>query len=95
MAIDKETVKYVAELARIELSNKELERLSRQLQDILIFIEKLNRVDIKEIKPTSHILPLENVLREDLPQASLSIEKALLNAPLKQTSYFVVPKVIE
>lgn len=95
MAISQETVSYVAHLSRIELSNKELEKLARQLQDILRFIDKLSQIDTKDIKPTSHILPLENVLREDLPQASLSNEKALMNAPLKQANSFVVPKVIE
>ena len=95
MAIDKQTVKYVAHLARIELQEKELEKLSRQLQDILGFIDKLNKIDIKDISPTSHILPVNNVLREDAPQGSLASGGALMNAPKRQGSFFVVPKVIE
>ena len=95
MAIDKETVKYVAHLARIELQDKELEKLSRQLQDILDFIDKLNKLDIKNTNPTSHILPISNVLREDEPCASLSPAKVLMNAPCKEGNFFVVPKVIE
>ena len=95
MAIDKQTVKYVAHLARIELRENELDKLSRQLHDILGFIDKLKKVDVKDINPTSHILPVNNVLREDVPQESLSSEKALINAPERQGSFFVVPKVIE
>lgn len=95
MAIDKETVKYVAKLARIELKPKELEKLSVQLQDILDFIDKLKKLDIKDIKPTSHILPINNVFREDKLKASLLTEKALENAPARERNFFVVPKVIE
>lgn len=95
MAISKETVEYVAHLARIELQPKELEKLSRQLHDVLNFIDKLSRVDVKDILPTSHILPIRNVLRDDSPRGSLPVEKVLLNAPVKEGNFFVVPKVIE
>ncbi len=95
MAITKDTVKYVAHLARIDLKPKELEKLSQQLQEILGFIDKLKRVDIKEIAPTSHILPINNVLRDDKPGESLSSDKALDNAPQRQGDFFSVPKVID
>ncbi len=95
MAIDKETVKQVAHLARIELMPKELEALSDQIQDILIFIDKLQKIEIKDIPPTSHILPVENVLREDSLQQSLQPEEALKNAPQREGDFFAVPKVIE
>jgi aspartyl-tRNA(Asn)/glutamyl-tRNA(Gln) amidotransferase subunit C len=95
MSIDKDTVKYTANLARIELEPKELETLSGQLKDILGFIDKLKKLDIKDISPTSHILPINNVLRKDQPQESLPIEKALKNAPQRKGNFFVVPKVIE
>jgi len=95
MAISKETVEYVAHLARIDLQPKELEKLSRQLQDILNFIDTLKKLDIKDIAPTSHILPLSNVLREDAPKESLPSAKALSNAPSPQGNFFGVPKVIE
>lgn len=95
MAITKETVKYVAHLARIELEPEELERLSQQLQDILDFIDKLKEADIKNISPTSHILPINNVLREDELRESLPPGKALGNAPQRERNFFVVPKVIE
>lgn len=95
MAITKETVKYVANLARIELKPKELERLSQQLKDILDFIDKLKGIDIKDILPTSHILPINNIFREDTPVKSLPGDKALENAPQKEGNFFGVPKVIE
>ena len=95
MAITKETVEYVAHLARIELNRKELEKVSQQLQDILDFIDKLKKVDIKDINPTSHILPIDNVLRQDTPGESLPIDKALSNAPQREGNFFVVPKIIE
>ena len=95
MAISKETVKYVAHLSRIDLGEKELEKLSGQLQGILDFIDKLKKLDIKNINPTSHILPINNVLREDTPRESLSSDKALINAPSREGKFFVVPKIIE
>jgi aspartyl-tRNA(Asn)/glutamyl-tRNA(Gln) amidotransferase subunit C len=94
-SISKETVRYVAGLARLELEDKELEQLSGQLQEILGFIDKLKKLDLKDISPTSHILPIKNVLREDQPQASLPVEKVLSNAPQRQGNFFIVPKVIE
>ena len=95
MAITKETVKYVAHLARIELKPEELEKLSGQLQDIINFIDKLKKLDVNNISPTSHILPLENVFREDTSRESLPVDKVLMNAPQKKDNFFVVPKVIE
>lgn len=95
MAITKEIVEYVAHLARIELDAEELEKLSEQLKGILDFIDKLKDVDVNNISPASHILPINNVLRQDSIKASLPAQKALENAPNKQGNYFVVPKVIE
>jgi len=95
MAITKETVEYVANLARMELNSKELSKLSQQLQDILDFIDKLKKLNIENIAPTSHILPINNVLREDIPKESLTPLKSLANAPQREGNFFVVPKVIE
>ena len=95
MAIDKETVKYVAHLARIELQPNELEKLSGELDEILGFIDKLKNLNVEQVNPASHILPINNVLREDEPHVSLAPEKALENAPSKQGNFFSVPKIIE
>jgi len=95
MAIDKETVKYVAHLARIELQPDELEKLSGQLHDILGFIDKLSSLDTSQVNPSSHILPISNVLREDKLRDSLSPDKALENAPDRKGNFFSVPKILE
>jgi aspartyl-tRNA(Asn)/glutamyl-tRNA(Gln) amidotransferase subunit C len=95
MAIDKKTVEHVAYLSRIDLQPKELDKLSWQLQNILDFIDKLKELNTENINPTSHILPINNVLRDDLPEKSLSNEKALENAPERKNNFFIVPKVIE
>ena len=95
MAIAKETVKHVAHLARIELQPNELEKLSGQLHDILGFIDKISNLNIENVAPASHILPISNVLREDKPHTSLTPEKALENAPSRRGNFFSVPKIIE
>ncbi|MDP2927443.1 MAG: Asp-tRNA(Asn)/Glu-tRNA(Gln) amidotransferase subunit GatC [Candidatus Omnitrophota bacterium] len=95
MSIDKETIKHVAHLARIELQPNELEKLSGELHEILGFIDKLKYLNVEQVKPTSHILPISNILREDKPHVSLATEKALENAPSKKGNFFSVPKIIE
>jgi aspartyl-tRNA(Asn)/glutamyl-tRNA(Gln) amidotransferase subunit C len=95
MSIDKGIVKHVAHLARIELQPNELEKLSGQLHEILDFIDKISVLNIEQVKPTSHILPISNVLREDKPHVSLTPEKALENAPSRKGNFFSVPKIIE
>ena len=95
VSIDKETIKHVAHLARIELQPNELEKLSGQLHDILGFIDKISNLNIENVAPASHILPISNVLREDKPHISLTPEKALENAPSREGNFFSVPKIIE
>lgn len=95
MELNQQTVEYLANLARIQLKPEELEKLSRQLRDILDFIDKLRQADVSAVAPTSHILPLKNVLRQDEPGKSLKIDETLKNAPEKEGSFFSVPKVIE
>ncbi len=95
MAIDKETVKHIAHLARIELQPNELEKISGQLHDILGFIDKISSLDLEKVLPASHILPISNVLRDDQAHVSLTAEKALENAPSKKGNFFSVPKIIE
>ena len=94
MGISKDIVKYVANLAYIKLRRREEERLSKQLEDIIRFIDKLKEVDISLIEPASHILPISNVFREDKSKESLTVKEVLKNAPEKKKDFFVVPKVI-
>ncbi|MDD5156353.1 MAG: Asp-tRNA(Asn)/Glu-tRNA(Gln) amidotransferase subunit GatC [Candidatus Omnitrophica bacterium] len=95
MSLDKDTINQVAHLARIYLKPEELNALSGQLKDILDFIDKLNKLDVQNVEPASHILPTNNVLRQDALKDSLPADKALENAPLKQGAFFGVPKIIE
>lgn len=95
MSLTKDTINQVAHLARIDLKPDELQTLSGQLKAILDFIDKLKELDVKDTSPTSHILPISNVLRADKAKGSLPADKALENAPKKQGKFFSVPKVIE
>jgi aspartyl-tRNA(Asn)/glutamyl-tRNA(Gln) amidotransferase subunit C len=95
MSISKDDLKHLAHLARIELKDSELDKLSIQLKSILDFIDKLSKLDVSRVEPTSHILPINNVLREDNLSVSLPHEKTLKNAPEKNENFFLVPKVIE
>lgn len=93
--ISRDTVAYLANLARIELKRDELDKLSVQLEDILEFINKLKNLNTRDVSPTSHILPISNILRKDSVVASLPAKETLINAPAEQEMFFAVPKVIE
>ena len=96
MAITKDDVKYAANLACIEMSEKELENFTGQLDDILKYMKKLEELDTDKVKPTSHVLDINNVMREDkLTNESLTNEEALKMAPKKEKGFFKVPKIIE
>ena len=95
MKVDKELVKYIAHLSRIKLTEKELEKFVPQLENILAYVEKLNKVDIQNIEPTSHVLPLKNVYREDKIKKSPDVEEVLKIAPGRHENFFKVPRVIE
>jgi aspartyl-tRNA(Asn)/glutamyl-tRNA(Gln) amidotransferase subunit C len=86
---------HVALLARLKLSDDEKELFSRQVGSILDYINKLDELDIKDIEPTAHILPVKNVFREDEARPSLPREKALQNAPESNDNFYRVPKIIE
>jgi aspartyl-tRNA(Asn)/glutamyl-tRNA(Gln) amidotransferase subunit C len=95
MKITKQEVEHVAKLARLELSEQEKERVTDQLSNILTYIETLNELDTTAVEPTSHVLNINNVMRDDVPGASLAQERALANAPEKAAGHFKVPKIIE
>ena len=95
MAIKKDTIKYVANLARIGLDRQEEELFARQLNDILAYMQQLNKVDTENIEPMSHAVSISNVLREDTLKDSLLNNDALKNAPQKKEGFFKVPKIIE
>ena len=95
MKITKQEVEHVAKLARLELSDLEKEKLTDQLSNILTYVEKLNELDTRDVEPTSHVLDINNVIRDDRPGVSLSQEKALANAPEKAAGHYKVPRIIE
>lgn len=95
MSITLKDVEHVANLARLELSNEEKEQFTGQLNAILKYAEKLNGLNTDDVEPTSHVLPITNVMREDVTRESLPIEKVLLNAPDEEEGHFKVPAVLE
>jgi len=88
-------IKYVANLARIALTPEEEARLGSQLGDILGYVKKLEELDVSDVEPMAHAVPLDNVLRADEVQQSITNEEALANAPKKANGLFVVPKIVE
>ena len=93
--IDKDTVRHVALLARLQLDEASVERFTRELDKVLTYIEKLNELDSRAVGPTSHPLPMENVFREDRVKASLPVEEALKNAPDREGGCFKTPPIIQ
>ena len=92
--IDLEQVRHIAHLARLELSSEEEEKFTRQLGRILSYVEKLKELDTANVSPTSHVLPLKNVFREDVLGFSFSSKEALSNAPCRKDNWFKVPKIV-
>jgi aspartyl-tRNA(Asn)/glutamyl-tRNA(Gln) amidotransferase subunit C len=88
-------VTYVAHLARIALTPDEEKKLAAQLGGILGYIEKLNELDVTNIVPTAHAVPLVNVTRADEVHPSLPHDDALRNAPRQANGLFIVPKIVE
>jgi len=93
--ISREDVERVARLARLALGEAELERMREQLNAILGYIDKLRELDITNVEPTSHAVPLVNVTREDDVVPSLPPEAMLANAPDRVGELFRVPRIIE
>ena len=93
--LSRDEVKHIARLCRLKLTDEELGIFTRELGEILNYIEKLNKLDTENVTPLTHVLPLSNVLREDEVKVSLSPGKALSNAPEKIKGFFSVPKIIE
>jgi aspartyl-tRNA(Asn)/glutamyl-tRNA(Gln) amidotransferase subunit C len=86
---------YVANLARLALTDAERQKFSRQLGDILRYVEKLKQVDVTGVEPMAHASPVFNVWQADLAHPGLPVESALRNAPAQRDHLIVVPKVVE
>lgn len=95
MSVDANEVAHIASLVRLDLTDKEKETFSEQLNAILQVADKLNEVDITNVEPTTHGLSELNVMREDEIKASLPLDKVFLNAPDEEDGHFKVPAVLE
>ncbi|MBZ0170427.1 glutamyl-tRNA amidotransferase subunit C [Candidatus Methylomirabilis lanthanidiphila] len=95
MKITLAEVEHVARLARLELTAEEKERMRAQLDSILSYIDKLNELDTSAVEPTSHVLPMTNVFREDEVAPSIAQEAVLANAPDRHDLFFRVPRILE
>jgi aspartyl-tRNA(Asn)/glutamyl-tRNA(Gln) amidotransferase subunit C len=91
MAITREEVLHVAKLARLELTDDEIERLTGELSAILEAVSKVSQLDLSDVPPTSHPLAVVNAWAEDEPHESLSLDQAFANAPQREGDLFRVP----
>jgi len=94
MKITPQEISHVANLARLHMSQKEIEAMARQLDEILTYVAKLNELNTDSVKPTTHAISIVNAFREDEVKQSLPRDKALANAPQQNGEAFVVPRVI-
>ena len=95
MGIDRAAVDHVARLARLDLSDAERSRMQTELAQILGHAERIQSLDLDDVEPTSHSIPLSNVTRPDEVRPSLTQEEALSNAPEAEDGRFKVPRIIE
>jgi aspartyl-tRNA(Asn)/glutamyl-tRNA(Gln) amidotransferase subunit C len=89
--IEREQVLHVAKLARLSFSDEEVDRLAPELSKIVEYVEQMDRLELEGVEPTSHVVELQNVLREDVPRPSLPKERALEQAPDAADGGFRVP----
>ena len=92
--ISVEQVRHVAKLARLAIDEERTQRFAGQLESILEYVAQIGEVDVSGVEPMAHALPLKNVLRDDVVEGALPIEKVLQNAPETDGPFFKVPKII-
>jgi aspartyl-tRNA(Asn)/glutamyl-tRNA(Gln) amidotransferase subunit C len=95
MKISCEGISYITKLARLKLTKIEQERLTKDMTNILEFVDKINQLDTEGVTPTSHAVHINNVFRDDIIEESYDKEKILANAPEKENDFFKVPKIVE
>ena len=94
MPVTIKDVEYIAKLARLRFTEEEKMKFTHQLNEILNYIDQLNKVDTSNVEPLSHVVEINNVFREDVVKPGISPNEALKNAPAKTDKFFKVPKVI-
>ncbi len=95
MKITKEEVRKIGRLSRLHLDEADTALYEDQLNRILDYVEQLSKLNTEGVEPTSHVLPLSNVMRQDIVGESLDMESALMNAPDHTDKFYRVPKIIE
>ena len=95
MKIDDKLVERIARLARLSLTGDERTAMVSDLSNILGYIEKLDELDTRDVEPTSHVVGITNVMRNDSPRPSISADEALSNAPDRVDNFYRVPRIIE
>ena len=95
MSLSLDEVRWIAHLARLELTPAELEAMTRQLSAIVEYVNQLQEVNTDSVEPLAHALDVHNVFREDEPATSLPVDAALANAPDRRDDFFAVPAVLE
>jgi len=95
MQIDKDTLRKIAHLSRLDFNEQDEQKMIKSLNDIIAWVEQLNEVDTSQVAPLTHMSVEVNTVREDRAMPPLSHERGLLNAPRKDSDYFRVPKVLE
>lgn len=93
--IDADQVRKVAKLARLDLTDAEVEEFAEQLGAILAYVEKMDELDTADVEPLAHCLPISNVLREDCIGPSLGTDATVANAPQRDGPFFKVPKILD
>ena len=88
-------VAYVAHLARLKLSDEEVIEFQGQLDQVLGYVQQLAELDVENVEPTAHAIPVQNVFRKDEVRESLPHEEVLDNAPAKRNEQFLMPKIVE
>lgn len=95
MALSRDDVRHVAQLARLDFSEEEEARMAEEMSQILDYVEKLNELDTSGVPPMSHVLDVTNVFRKDEIKSRIDRDQALEAAPEAEQEYFQVPKVVE
>jgi aspartyl-tRNA(Asn)/glutamyl-tRNA(Gln) amidotransferase subunit C len=95
MSISKEEIEHVAKLARLNLSEHEVEKYTKEMSNLIDFVNKLNELDTNGVESTANAIKMQNVFREDKVEKSFERDSILKNAPLKEAGCFRVPKVVD
>jgi len=95
MAVTQDTIKYVAKLSMLNLSEQEIDLFAGQIDDIVKFVDTMDKLDTSSVPETAHILPVSNVFREDVVEKKYSREEVMANAPDSESGCFKVPKFVE